>query len=166
MPTVWVKVLLVPSMLYLAQILFSSRIRIPSMYHTLILGFIIIVAAIAIEIMYLKNKGVWFTTAVDFAAASALVYLAGRVDRGAHITFLGVVLAGILVAAAEYGQHVWMLRTGHQWVKNRPDSRLKTKMKAGGEARLKENKSKERSASPGKSGSDTKGKKTSGKRNK
>lgn len=126
---VWLKVILVPSMFFLAQILFKSQVQFPLMYYTLSLGLLMALAAIVIESMYLNAKSLYFTSGIDFVAATCLVYASHWVLKGTHITLAGALLTGLLVLIIEFGQHVWMLRTGQVWVKPKPELILEKKVK-------------------------------------
>ncbi|HWP96690.1 MAG TPA: hypothetical protein VN426_07545 [Syntrophomonadaceae bacterium] len=141
---VWLKVILVPSMFFLAQILFKNQVQIPIAYYTLSLGLLMAVAAIVIEVLYLDKKNLYFTSGIDFVAATTLVYISHWVFKGSNITFTGALLTGLLVLIVEFGQHVWMLGTNQVWVKAKPELILEKKVKV--RAKDKERRNKERNS--------------------
>lgn len=77
-----------------------------------LIGIILAVAGILMEYLFLREGTLWWSTAMDFAASVAIVYIAALFLPGAYVTFWGAVLTGLILGVIEYATHVWLIQTG------------------------------------------------------
>lgn len=107
-----IKLIVCPTVVYLSSLMFRNQIFYPSVYQIILVGLVLAVAAHLMEVMRLSKRTIWTDTALDFAAATIIVYLSGFVFRGAIVTFIGALLTAFLLAITEVIQHYYLTGTG------------------------------------------------------
>jgi fermentation-respiration switch protein FrsA (DUF1100 family) len=75
-------------------------------------GFAIAVAGHLMEVWLLSKKTIRLSTALDFGAAAIIVYLSGWVFTGARVTWVGAVVAALLIGIVELLEHYYLTRAG------------------------------------------------------
>jgi uncharacterized membrane protein YeaQ/YmgE (transglycosylase-associated protein family) len=105
-----IKIFVCPAVVILASYIISGLSYI-SFYQGIIVGLILAVAGQMMEVVLLKRDTIWFSTFLDFVAATIIVYFVSKF-LGAPVTFAGSLLVAALLAVTEYFQHVWLIRTG------------------------------------------------------
>jgi uncharacterized membrane protein len=105
------KLVICPLTVIASSYLFPN-VNYASLYQPIILGFILAVAGVMMEYLFLREGTVWLSTAMDFAASVLIVYFVSQFFVGAAVTFFGAILTGLLLAVTEYFTHNWLIRTG------------------------------------------------------
>lgn len=105
-----IKLVVCPSVVYLADLLFT-QVNFTEPYQPLIVGLVLAIATHAMELALLRPGTVWLSTLVDFAAAAAIVFLGGYL-LDARITVTGALLTAGMLAVTEYFQHIALNTSG------------------------------------------------------
>ncbi|PTX63317.1 uncharacterized protein DUF2512 [Melghirimyces profundicolus] len=106
-----VKLLIYPSVLLVSDWFFAD-LYYPSVFHPLITGVVLALAAHFMEVAMLRPGNFWASNLTDFAAAAVIIYLSARILPGARVTLIGALLTAFFLAVTEYFQHLWLLRSG------------------------------------------------------
>lgn len=107
-----VKLLVSPVIVVLADALFPE-VNYSSLYYSVGVGFVLALAGYWLERYILRPGTLWMSTAADFIAGFAIVYVSAFVlPNAAQITPMGAGFVAILFGVAEYLQHGWLIRTG------------------------------------------------------
>lgn len=106
-----IKLIICPSVVLLATVLLPS-IFYSSTYAPIIVGLVLAVIAHVMELFLLKRETLWISTALDFLAATLIVYLSQFIFVGSTITWTGAFYAGLFLAITEAAQHWYLINTG------------------------------------------------------
>jgi len=111
MSSFWVKAFVLPAILALTAWVLPG-VRYDAWFMPVTVGLILAVAGMLMEYLLLREGNLWFATFADFVVALPVVYFFSNMFAGAEMTFTGALLASLLIAAAEFYVHRWLLRTG------------------------------------------------------
>ena len=106
-----VKLIICPLTVLAADILFP-QVYYPSVFQAILVGVILAVGAYAMEVLLLKRGTFWISTAVDFIAATLIVFVVSLLLPGARVTLLGAIMTALLLSITEYVQHLWLIESG------------------------------------------------------
>ncbi|WP_199622686.1 DUF2512 family protein [Paenibacillus alkalitolerans] len=110
MAGLFVKLIVCPLTVILASYLFPN-VNYTALYQPIIVGLVLAVAAHMMEVFLLKEGTFWLSTAMDFIAATLIVYFVS-LFQAANVTFFGAILTAILLTLTEIVQHRWLIRSG------------------------------------------------------
>lgn len=99
-----------PLLVYIAD-LFIPGVRYANIVQIILVGVIIAIVGHLMEVLLLRSTTITMSTILDFLAAFAIVYLSQFFLPGAAITFAGALLTALIIAIAEYAQHLYLTKT-------------------------------------------------------
>lgn len=105
-----IKLIVCPAVVYLAGILLE-QVQFTSLYQPLLIGTLVAIAGTVMEFPSLKAGTVWTSAALDFIAATFVVYLVPLFLAGATVTFTGALITGLALAITEVPQHHFLVRS-------------------------------------------------------
>ncbi|MFC7439613.1 DUF2512 family protein [Laceyella putida] len=111
MTGLWLKIVICPIAVILADF-FLEDIYYPNLIQPIMVGLVLALVGHLMEVAFLKRGRLWISNALDFLAASLLVYASGLVLPGAVTHWFGSFLTAWLLTVTEHFQHVYLLRTG------------------------------------------------------
>lgn len=106
-----VKLIVCPVGIILASWIFPN-VDFALWYQPIVIGVVLAVIGHFMEVFMLRENTNWISTALDFFIATLVVFYGAQLFMGAHVTFWGAVLTGIVIAVTEIFQHYWLLQTG------------------------------------------------------
>ena len=98
------KFILVPALIGLADIMMTD-VFFSSVWAMVWTGLALAAVGLLMESMMLRRGTLWLTTAADAAVAAAGLYVAQFIFDGSHVSVVGALLAGGLIAIPEYFAH-------------------------------------------------------------
>lgn len=104
------KLIVCPLVVILSDALLDS-VNYASIYQAIGVGIVLALLAHTMEVMVLRKGTFWISTAADFIAAFAVVYLSQFVLYGTFITFTGALITALLLTVTEYFQHSYLNKT-------------------------------------------------------
>lgn len=107
----FMKLIAGPVVLVVLSLLMPSHFNYPNILFPILIGAVIGVAGYGLEVMFLRHGTVWASTILDFFAAATVVYFS-QYATGNNVTFLGAVIAGVLVAITEHFVHLYLINRG------------------------------------------------------
>lgn len=108
MTTFFLKLFLIPGVVFLSEAL-SPAIDYTNPWQIIGTGLFIGVITYILDALMLESLGSGRAAVVNGIAGTILVYLSGYFMRGSRVTFLGAVLAGVLIGVSEYLVHRLLL---------------------------------------------------------
>lgn len=105
------KLIICPLTVYISDILFKG-VFYSTIYQPIVVGLILAVSAHMMEVLMLKRDTQWMSLALDFVAATAIVYFSQFFLRGSVVSLNGALLTAFLLGITEYFQHMWLISTG------------------------------------------------------
>jgi small-conductance mechanosensitive channel len=111
MSSFWIKAFAIPAILALTAWVLPD-VRYDAWFMPVTIGLILAVAGMLMEYLLLREGNLWFATFADFVVAVPVVYFFSNMFAGAEMSFTGALIASLLIAAAEFYVHRWLLRTG------------------------------------------------------
>jgi hypothetical protein len=105
----FIKLLVCPAVVLLMDII-STEVDYRAVYQAVMVGLILAVLGRILENFLLRSRTVWISTAVDFVAATVVLYFSPLVFPGSRVTFTGALVTALLLAVTEYIQHVVLVQ--------------------------------------------------------
>ncbi len=99
--------LICPLVVLLGQVI--GALRFANLTQVVTVGLLIAVLSVVMDLFVLPVVGNTIATGTDLLLATAFLWLAGQVARGALVTLTGALVVGIMLAATEYASHAWLL---------------------------------------------------------
>lgn len=110
MASLIIKLFTIPISISIADLL-TNQINYPSVFYYIITGYIIAIVGYVIEIGLLRRGTLWMSTILDFFVATIAVFAITMFLPGANITFWGATITGLIIGAAEYATHLWLIKS-------------------------------------------------------
>lgn len=107
-----IKLVVCPAVVLLSAYVLFADVYYPSLYQPIVVGLVLAIAAHMMEVFMLRPGTLWISTAMDFVAATVIVYFSEFFFTGARITFVGAMLTAFLLSITEYFQHKWLIQSG------------------------------------------------------
>ncbi|MGI6092065.1 MAG: DUF2512 family protein [Veillonellaceae bacterium] len=105
------KIIVCPIVLVALSLIIPSHVDYPNIIFPILIGTLIAVVGFGMEVMFLSHGTVWPSTILDFLATTLIVYFSQNA-AAADITFLGAIIAGLLVGATEHFMHIHLVNSG------------------------------------------------------
>ncbi|WP_026701485.1 DUF2512 family protein [Salibacterium aidingense] len=106
-----IKIFICPITVLISSFIFPN-VNFENLWQPIIVGLILAVCAHVLEIFILKEGTFWFSSIVDFIAASIIVYVVSLFFTTATVTIFGAFLTGLLLSITELAQHNWLIKSG------------------------------------------------------
>jgi uncharacterized membrane protein YvlD (DUF360 family) len=91
---------------------FSEEINYPNIYSVIIVGLIIAFTGHLLELYTLRKGTLWISTAMDFTAATAIIYLSQLFIRGTMNTIGGALVTAVIICIFEVMLHYYLIKSG------------------------------------------------------
>ncbi|SDI38651.1 DUF2512 family protein [Alteribacillus bidgolensis] len=105
-----VKLFVCPITVAIAAFIFPN-VNYANLWQPIVVGLILAVSAHMMELFILKKGTFWFSTVLDFIAATILVYVVSLFFATATVTFFGALLTSLLLSITELVQHNWLIKS-------------------------------------------------------
>ncbi|HAU31782.1 MAG: Membrane spanning protein [Desulfotomaculum sp. 46_296] len=105
-----VKIIVCPLIIYISG-LFFRQVSFTALYQPVIIGLILAVAAHTMELYILKPGTLWISSAIDFVAATLIIYVVPFFMKGLRLSFGGAISTALLFTITEIFQHSWLINS-------------------------------------------------------
>ncbi len=105
-----VKIIVCPLIVYIAGVFFR-QVSFTALYQPVIIGLILAAAAHTMELYILKPGALWISTAIDFVAATLIIFIVQFFMKGLSISFAGAIFTVLLFTVTEIFQHSWLINS-------------------------------------------------------
>lgn len=105
-----VKLIACPILLVILSYLLPSHISYPNLWTPVIVGALLAVVGFGSEVIFLGPSTIMASTIADFFVTAIVVYFSQW--GSGNVTYMGAIIAGILVAVVEYPLHIYLINNG------------------------------------------------------
>lgn len=105
-----VKLFVCPITVTIATFIFPN-VNYANLWQPIVVGLVLAVSAHMMELFILQKGTFWFSTALDFLAATLIVYVVSLFFDTAAVTFFGALLTAVLLSITELVQHNWLIKS-------------------------------------------------------
>lgn len=111
MTSLWIKLIACPALVILSMFLFDT-VDFATIFQPVFVGIMLALLGVSMEYVLLKRETFWLSIIADFAASILIVFFISNLFTTAEVTWVGAVLTAVLLAAAEFFVHRYLLKSG------------------------------------------------------